>query len=221
MKRFPGLFVLPPLLGLLLAAGCEDKVKFSAGERPAGDANEMTGVAFPGEGGKVPLNSDNTHITFIGSKKSGQQHNGGFKKVDGVLKLENLSPGQTPKARILEITVNIEADSLFADPDQLANHLKSNDFFAVKENPKITFQSTKTANVPETGHSKVNITGDLTIRSVTKPVSFVLTVTQDRFLFVTGEFEINRRDFGVANPKDAEINDKVSVKVEVGKPSKK
>jgi polyisoprenoid-binding protein YceI len=217
MKRFPGLsLVLPPLVGVLLLAGCEDKPKFSAGVAPGGDSAELAGVAMVGSGAEIVLNSENTHITFVGSKPAGDKHNGGFKKVDGILKLD----GQREKPQISDVSVNIDADSIFTDVgDRLTTHLKSKDFFSVKDNPRITFQSTTTATVPGQ-RGKVNVTGDLTLLGVTKPVSFVLTVESGKFPYISGEFEISRKEFGM-NFKPGDINDKVSVKVEVGKSEKK
>lgn len=84
-------------------------------------------------------------------------------------------------------------DTRNADRDA---HLRSGDFFDTENNPEMTFVSTKvTADTLE---------GDLTIKGVTRPVSFDLDfngVTPDPWGGTRAAFEatteINRRDFGL------------------------
>ncbi|WP_423148554.1 YceI family protein [Rubrolithibacter danxiaensis] len=55
----------------------------------------------------------------------------------------------------------------------LMNHLKSDDFFGVADNPTSTFQITKVVPVDA---DRVTITGNLTIKGITNPVSFAATI---------------------------------------------
>ena len=43
----------------------------------------------------------------------------------------------------LKIEAEIDTDSLYSDNVKLTGHLKSPDFFGVKDNPKATFKTTK------------------------------------------------------------------------------
>ena len=74
----------------------------------------------------VPLTGDNCKITFVGTKKTGK-HDGGFKKLTGTAKF-----GADPTT--LKMDVEIDMNSIFTDNDQVTNHLKSPDFFDVKNN---------------------------------------------------------------------------------------
>lgn len=80
-------------------------------------------------------------------------------------------------------------------------HLRSADFFDAESHPKLTFESTDIKSVRD---DELEITGDLTIHGVTKPVSFKAEITgteqdpwgNDRVgLEVTGK--IDRSDFGM------------------------
>ena len=77
-------------------------------------------------------------------------------------------------------------------------HLRRADFFDVEKFPDLTFKSTK---VTKKGKNLI-VTGDLTMRGVTKPVSIPFTITgflpgERPRMGITGETTINRRDFGV------------------------
>jgi polyisoprenoid-binding protein YceI len=78
------------------------------------------------------------------------------------------------KAPSFDISVN--ADSVDTNNKQRDTHLKSADFFSVKEFPTLTFKSTA---VTSTGDKKFDVTGDLTMHGVTKsitvPIDFVGT----------------------------------------------
>jgi polyisoprenoid-binding protein YceI len=74
--------------------------------------------------------------------------------------------------------------------------LKSKNFFDVKQNPLITFKSTKIA---QTGPETFEVDGDFTIRGVTKPEKLLLAVSGKG----TGSGEIkgmmafDRKDYGM------------------------
>lgn len=81
------------------------------------------------------------------------------------------------------------------------NHLRNKDFFEVETYPDLTFKSTK---VEKKGNALM-IAGDLTMKGVTKQISFPFQVTgflpadqrSGGKMGVTAETVINRRDFGV------------------------
>ena len=98
--------------------------------------------------------------------------------------------------------VIIDASSIDTNEPKRDAHLKSDAFFDVAKNPKITFQSTA---VKQVAPNKLQIAGNLTIRGTTKPVTLDVDVLGFGPAYgggIRGGFEahtkINRQDFGVA-----------------------
>jgi polyisoprenoid-binding protein YceI len=72
-----------------------------------------------------------------------------------------------------EVQSTIKVGSLSTDNAMRDNHLKSDDFFNAEKYPEIKFKSTSFEKLSDT---KYKITGDLTIRDVTKNVTFDATL---------------------------------------------
>lgn len=150
---------------------------------------------------KYVLTKDNTKIEWTGTKPGGK-HSGGFEKVSGTASI-------TEKAG-LTVEVDIDCDSLYSDDKKLTAHLKSPDFFAVKDHPKAKFVSTKV----EKAAKGYLITGDLTLLGKKKEVSFPAEITTGDKLTMNGTMEINRSDFGMSYGK-GKVDDKVTIRVKV------
>jgi polyisoprenoid-binding protein YceI len=118
----------------------------------------------------------------------------------------------------------IEPGSIDTADSQRDEHLRSADFFDVQKFPVASFRSTK---VEDRGGDRYRVTGDLTIRGVTKPV--VLDVTYEgsgkdpwggeRAGF-TATTSIDRRQFGLEWNKALEtggllVGEKVDLTLEV------
>ena len=88
---------------------------------------------------------------------------GHFKVLSGHLHIDEQNPHNS--------WVDAQADAASVDTrqEQRDAHLKSPDFFDVQNYPTLTFKSTK---IEHTGGNEYNVTGDLTIRGVTHPVTF-------------------------------------------------
>src|SRR5262245_38023276 len=71
------------------------------------------------------------------------------------------------------VQVTIDAASINTNEPARDKHLRSDAFFDVAKNPKITFQST---SVKQTAPDKLQVAGNLTIRGVTKPVTLDVDV---------------------------------------------
>lgn len=84
-----------------------------------------------------------------------------FRDIQGVISVDNAKPANS------SVNVTIPLESLNTNVTALDDHLKSADFFEAEKYPTITFKSTK---VQALGKNKYKITGDLTIKNVTKPV---------------------------------------------------
>src|SRR5690625_907894 len=71
-----------------------------------------------------------------------------------------------------EITFTIDVNSINTNNEDRDNHLKSDDFFDVETYPHITFEST---HIVETETNKYDVTGDLTVKGMTKETTFNVT----------------------------------------------
>ena len=86
---------------------------------------------------------------------------GSFKDFDGTFSFD----AKAPEASKVNVTINTASvDSNHAERDK---HLRSGDFLNVDKNPTATFEST---SVKSTGEGTADITGNLTLNGVTKPV---------------------------------------------------
>lgn len=100
-------------------------------------------------------------------------------------------------------SIHFEADTASVDTNQTQRdeHLRSAEFFDSEQYPKMTFQSTR---VEKTGDESYRITGDLTIKGITRPVELKAeyggSMTDFYGNYKSG-FEIsgkiNRKEFGL------------------------
>jgi polyisoprenoid-binding protein YceI len=99
------------------------------------------------------------------------------------------------------VTASVELNSVSTGSADRDNHIRSDDFFGIESHPTMTFQST---GVRRDGDNFL-LDGDLSLRGITKPVTFSLELngfgpdayggTRTGF---TATSEINRSDFGVS-----------------------
>jgi polyisoprenoid-binding protein YceI len=120
---------------------------------------------------------------------------GEFTDFDAQLNLDPANPANSK----LNVTVNM--DSVATHNDKLDAHLKAPDFFDTAKFKQATFVST---NVQQTGPTTANVTGDLTLHGVTKPVTLAVTLNKAGMsmgnAYVAGfsaETTIKRTDFGM------------------------
>jgi polyisoprenoid-binding protein YceI len=114
--------------------------------------------------------------------------------------------------------VTVKTDSLNTMNKKRDEHLKGPDFFNVKQFPAITLKS---KSIKKMDGNKYEVTGDLTIRGVTKPVKFTFvqghTGKDPWGNFRTGgdaAFTVKRSDFGMNYmSKPGEIGDDVEMMI--------
>jgi len=103
-----------------------------------------------------------------------------------------------PKSSSVEVT--LKAASIDTRTDQRDQHLRSADFLHVEQYPEIKFRSTRI----EGNKQEFKLTGDLTIRDVTRPITLDVTFegrTKDPWggerVGFSASGKIDRRDFGL------------------------
>ena len=100
------------------------------------------------------------------------------------------------------VTATIDVDSVDTGVEKLDAHLRSGDFFESETYPTIEF---KGASLETAGPNEGRMTGDLTIKGVTKPITLDVRINRaadDGFakaykLGFSAKGKLNRSDFGV------------------------
>jgi polyisoprenoid-binding protein YceI len=141
------------------------------------------------------LDKNHTRIGFkvrhFVSKVSGH-----FAKFEGTIVLDRAKPEES------SVDLKIDATSIDTGVPNRDKHLNSADFFDTAKFPEMTFKSTK---ITAKGQDAFEVTGDLTMRGVTKPVTLAVTANgfandgrggQKTGFDVGGK--LNRKDFGVS-----------------------
>jgi polyisoprenoid-binding protein YceI len=121
---------------------------------------------------------------------------GTFTKLSGTAQYD---PADAKKD---SVEVTIEPASVDTRVEMRDNDLRSDHFFDVQKYPIMTFRSTK---VESTGPDKLKVTGDLTIRGVTKPVTLEVEGPSKPIndghghlhMGISGSGTLNRTDFGM------------------------
>ena len=132
---------------------------------------------------------------------------GDLSGLKGAIKIDMKNPAAS------SVDVTLAVNTVDTDNDRRDNHLKNADFFDAAKYPTIHIVSTKIATTTTPG--SYVFTGNLTIKDVTKVISFPFNAVSNEagFLF-TGEFEINRLDYGVGK-SSATMSDNVKVELKV------
>lgn len=187
------------------------------GNRPANASNNSGTATATAAGENLQITAANSTVTFIGSKVTGS-HNGGFTMFTGSINLVNGKPEES------NVSVDIDANSLFVDDAKLADHLKSADFFDVAKFPKASFKSTRIEAGGVRPPDNYNVTGDLELHGITKSITFPAKIdVTDADVTVKSGFKINRKDFGIvyAGKADDLIRDDVVIGLDVKAQRKK
>jgi polyisoprenoid-binding protein YceI len=127
-------------------------------------AESAVGVEVPAKG-TWKLDPNHTVIGAVARHLMVTKVRGKFDTFQGAIHI-----GDTPEESWAEL--EIDAASIDSGVEQRDEHLRSADFLDVEHHPKITFAST---GVKRTGDNKLEVTGDLTIRGVTRPVALDVT----------------------------------------------
>jgi polyisoprenoid-binding protein YceI len=101
------------------------------------------------------------------------------------------------------VEASIDVSSISTGDAQRDAHLKSADFFNAEQNPQMVFKSTR---VQKKGEGEYDVTGDLTLHGVTKPVTFAVDGPSapgkdpwgNTRIGISATAKINRKDFGLA-----------------------
>lgn len=155
-------------------------------------------------------------VNWVGKKITGK-HNGTINISDGTILMEK---DKLAGGRFTLDTRSIAVTDMDADGNaKLAGHLKNDDFFGVEKFPTATLNLTKIASH---GDGKYDLTGDLTIKGITHPISFPATVTTEgKKVTATAKFNVDRTKYDIkygskkffASIGDRAINDEFELEV--------
>ncbi|WP_338635195.1 YceI family protein [Spirobacillus cienkowskii] len=155
--------------------------------------SKMIALAQSAQSYKVdPLHSK---VTFEVAHLVISTVNGEFKKFEGNFKFNPDDFSQS------QLDASVETNSIDTAVQKRDNHLKSPDFFDTKKFPKMTFKS---KSAKKTSSDSFDLMGDLTIRGVTKPITFKVKYkgqikSKDKTIQAfKAVAEINRKDFGMS-----------------------
>ncbi|MBB2144574.1 YceI family protein [Pedobacter sp. LMG 31464] len=199
------------LLSTSLFFSCHGPVKE---EKNNASANPIT--LHVGDEKYVTIDTKQSVATWKGANSFGS-HTGYVYISKGELKLENnqLVSGTA------EIDMNTLEDEKYGRNNGLIKHLKSPDFFDVKNFPTATIELTKVAIV---NGENIKITGNLTIKGITRPVTFPAKITfKDGDVNINSKLIIDRTDWGIRykskkfleNLADQTISDSIEFDIKV------
>lgn len=121
---------------------------------------------------------------------------GRFTKFDAVIETD------TNDLTDSKIEFTIDVNSIDTRNEDRDNHLRSADFFDVENHPKVTFVAT---DIKKKSDKNYDLTGDLTIRGTTKPVTVDVVfegeskdpMSGNEVAGFSGSTSISRKDYGL------------------------
>lgn len=168
--------------------------------------------------GDYDLDPAHTRLGFVARHAMVTKVRGAFQDFQGEVHIDGADPTRSGGQ------LRIVATSINTGVDQRDEHLRSNDFFDMPTYPEITFTSTA---VEHAGGTSYRVTGDLTIKDVTKPVTLDVEYTgsahdpmgNDRIGF-EATATVNRKDWGITWNAPLEtggmlVSDRITLDIDV------
>ena len=155
----------------------------------------------------IQITKEGSSVRF--AVKASVSLEGTFDKWDATITY----PSRDAEAGVLDI--KIQADSVNTGSGMKDDKLRSKDFFNVKEDPYITFHSTK---FTQTGPTTVEVQGNFTILGVSKPETLLFSVTGKGTGVgeIKGTMAFDRKEFGMnSGIPFIKIADRVEVSVDL------
>jgi polyisoprenoid-binding protein YceI len=170
-------------------------------------------AAVPAAAEPYEIDPAHTHILFVVSHLGFSNTHGEFLEFDGEFDLDPDAPENS------SISMTIDAASLDTAHDERDAHLRNADFFNVEEFPEITFETT---GVEVTGEDTAQLTGDLTMLGVTRPVTLDVVLNamgdhpfQDKTVAgFTATGTVDRTEFGMTYGAPA-VGEQVEITIEM------
>ena len=139
------------------------------------------------------IDPTHSHASFAVRVLSVSTTRGRFHALRGHLHIDEQNPANS------WVDAEVDAASIDTHNKLRDAHLRSAAFFAVKQYPTITFQSTHVEHVKGQGYKVI---GNLSLHGVTKPITFDVAYRGQSTLMgartgLTAKATINRNDFGV------------------------
>ena len=168
--------------------------------------------------GDYKLDVTHTRVGFWARHAMVSKVRGQFNEFEGSAHLDAENPANS------HVEITIKAASIDTRNPDRDNHLRSNDFLAMQEYPDLTFRSTAVEKLSQYAY---RVTGDLTIRGVTKSVDVdfdftgsVIDPWGNQRVGFEGGTTINRKDWGVnwnaaLDSGGVMVSDKVNLEFEV------
>lgn len=167
-------------------------------EKESVSEKEQVATNFEGNAnftdGKYALDTSSSKILWEGEYLTGLKENGTVMLKSGEVTVE--------KGIIKSGSFVIDMNTIESIPhkDRLVSHLKNDDFFSVDTYPTATFVFKNITPTSEVGaeEGRFVIAGDLTVRGITKPISFMVTLSgSDEAIMARASFAINRADWEI------------------------
>ena len=139
------------------------------------------------------IDPTHSHLSFAIRVMSVSTTRGRFHALRGHLYIDEQNPANS------WVDAEVDAASIDTHNKLRDAHLRSAAFFAVKQYPTITFQSTHVEHVGGQGYK---VRGNLSMHGVTKPITFDVEYRGQSTLMgartgLTAKAKINRNDFGL------------------------
>jgi len=204
-------FAAPAIIAVVIA-GCGQAANSQSSSTGEAGVETAPPMAFEAVSGEYKPDERHRYITFSYLHQGYSRPWVRWRSWDAVLDWD----AENPEAS--SVSVTIDATSVDSGVDVFDGHLQGENFFDTANHPEITFEST---SLSRSGGVTGTMTGDLTIKGITKPVTLDVTFNKGAFeersniykLGFSAKTSVNRSDFDMTYLVPA-ISDQVDIVIE-------
>lgn len=146
-----------------------------------------TDSAFDGTPKEIDM--DQSVISFVGGSDV-IDHQGKFTRFTAEVTLDETEPSDLEDAKI---SATVDLTSAVTEAEGLNGHLQKADFFNTASGSTATFVSTA---IEHEDGNHYDVTGDLTLKGQTKPVTFETEITND---YLLATYDLPRKEWNIGN----------------------